>query len=195
MAQNRKRLITILIAAMLLVTAVILSAFWWRSRPEGAKRIPQLSDAVAPGLRMAIGRMKQSASRQGILQWDLEAANARYLEESNQMLLERPEVLFYTKENRSVRLTAAQGLLNTQTNDIEASGGVTVQSDPYTIITDRMVYRHDTRIISSQAPVTVRSGTEQIKADKMEIDLNTQRVRMQGNVAGRFSGNVLVDPE
>jgi LPS export ABC transporter protein LptC len=195
MAPNRKRFITVLIAAMLFAAAGGLATFWWQSRPGGGIQVPQLSDAVVPGLRMAIGRMQQSASRQGILQWDLEAANARYLEESNQMVLEKPEVLFYTKDKRSVRLTAARGLLNTRTNDIEASGGVTVQSAPYTMTTERMLYRHDTRIISSQAPVTVRSGTEQIKADKMEIDLNTQRVHMQGNVAGRFSGNVLVDPE
>jgi LPS export ABC transporter protein LptC len=103
------------------------------------------------------------------------------------VLLADLTVTFFTDEGEDVQLSASEGLLDTESNDIQVSGDVKVANEEYVLTTTGLLYRHATRIISSAAPVLIqRKAGGKLSADSMSLDLNSRLVTMEGNVTGVF---------
>jgi len=183
---GRHRKLKILLAvAAIGVAAGLLAVYIGYRRLAHAPE--QLAAVIGDQAKLSLGKIRQTATRDGKTEWRLDAASAQYLEAGSKVLLKELTVVFYSNEDRSVTLSATDGVLNTESNDIEVSGDVTVENEEYTLTTASLHYRHDTRTISSDHPVTIERKTGgRLSADALSFDLNTNRVLMEGNVTGVF---------
>ena len=136
---------------------------------------------------ISIGKAHQTATRNGIKEWSLDAASADYMDEDSQAIFKDLSVTFYLKDETMVYITANQGILKTDSNDMEIYGNVVVKNKDYKLKCENLYYKHDQRIIFSKVPVNITGNSFEIAADSMSLDLNTNKALFEGKVKGTFS--------
>ena len=140
------------------------------------------ADAVDPDADLSIGKIRQTATRKGRTEWLLEASSAHYVDKLDQMVLKDLVVTFFLNDESEVILTADQGVLNTDSNDIEVSGNVVVKNRNYRLLTESLSYTHDKRVLDSKTPVTIAGTSARLAANRISVDLNTQKITLEGGV-------------
>lgn len=168
--------------SILVVLAVVYAAYrYLQEAPE------RLIASIAENAKLSLGKIQQTATRDGKTEWRLDAASARYLEATNQVKLDDLTVTFYMDSGEQVRLSATDGVLDTRSNDIQVSGNVQVDNKDYALHTESLRYRHQQRLILSDSPVVIeRKIGGRLSADKLRLDLNSNRLKLEGNVEGVF---------
>ena len=141
-----------------------------------------IPESVEPDATLSIGKIHHTATRKGKKEWSLEADSANYLGKTSQMVLKNLMVTFFMEDASEITLAADKGILNTDSNDIEVSGNVVVISKDYKLLTERLNYANDKRVLYSKAPVTISGPTVDLAADTLSYDLNTQKVTLEGSV-------------
>ncbi len=182
MTDPRKR-IKLALAA---VIAIGLSAVGWafvqfRSDQQSLQQaIPQMTTKAV----MALAKVSQTATRDGTIQWKLDASSAELEADTGRMILQSPEVHFFMEDGTKVHLTALQGILHTRSNDMEIQGNVSLRNSRYTLTTETLIYEHDSRILRADKPVKISGDAMQLNAADMTYDLNTNQAKFSGRVKG-----------
>lgn len=146
---------------------------------EIAGSVPQ---SVEPDATLSIGKIHQTATRNGNKEWSLEADSAHYIEKSNQMLLKDLKVVFFLKDNSEINLKADQGILKIDSNDMEVSGNVVLKNQEYNLVIEKLTYTHNRRILYSNVPATITSASMHLVADSIALDLNSKKLTLEGSV-------------
>ena len=136
---------------------------------------------------ISIGKAHQTATRNGRKEWSLDAASADYMDKDSQAIFKDLSVTFYLKDETMVYITANQGILKTDSNDMEIYGNVVVKNKDYKLRCENLYYKHDKRIIFSKVPVNITGDSFELVADSMSLDLNTNKALFEGKVKGTFS--------
>ncbi len=182
----QKKLKVFLISLIFLTFGVIIIAFLqYRHILEKNDTPVSIEQSQA---NISIGKAHQTATRNGRKEWSLEAASADYMNENNQAIFKDLSVTFYLKNETKVYITANQGILKTDSNDMEIYGNVVVKNEDYKLICENLHYKHDNRIIFSKVPVNITGNSFELVADSMSLNLNTNKVFFEGKVKGIFSG-------
>lgn len=136
---------------------------------------------------LKLDAMKQISKKNGITEWELEAATATLKKETNQAILTQVHVVFYTRNKDTVILTSDQGILDTETHDMDFHGTVVVKHQTYTLKTDKLHYKKKPHIIHTKTKVWLEKADAAMEADTMEIRINDNQIILQGHVKGTFS--------
>jgi len=184
---SRKKIKILLLAMMALSLAVVIAVF------VGYRQILDKPDIPVSSFKkdapLALDRIRQTATKNGIKEWSLEAGSAYFKDKSNRAFLRDLSVTFFLKDGRRVDVTADEGVLATDTRDIEARGNVVVTSGSHRLNTEKIFYDHRQRLISSKTPVRIWGEAFYLNADSMSFDLDTSRAALNGNVKGIFNEN------
>ena len=181
----RKKLKFFLISLIFLTFGVILIVFLqYRHVLEKNDISVSIGQSKA---NISIGKAQQTATRNGRKEWSLEAASADYMDKNSQAIFKDLSVIFYLKDETEVYITANQGILKTDSNDMEIYGNVVVRNKDYKLICDNLYYKHDKRILFSKVPVNITGDSFEIVADSMSLNLNTNKALFEGKVRGTFS--------
>lgn len=185
---KKKRLKIFLVAIILLSLGAISAVFigYRLILNKEGKFISSLHNKA----NISISKVYQTATRDGIKEWSLEAKSAYYIDSTKQANLQDVIVTFFLKDEGKVYLTADQGILKTDSKDIEVTGNVLVQNETYRLRTKKLNYKHTKRIIFSKVPVEIVGDSLNLTADSMSFDLNTNRILFEGRIDGNFSENV-----
>ena len=159
--------------------AVIGIYITFQQDPSVSEGIPESTE---PDATLSIGKIQHTATRKGKKEWSLEASSASYMGNTSQMVLKDLKVSFFVEDASEIELEADRGILNTSSNDIEVSGNVVVKNKDYKLVTEKLNYANDQRLLDSKAPVTISGPTVQMTADSVSFDLNTQKFTMEGSV-------------
>ena len=141
---------------------------------------------------ISIDKIHQTATRNGVTQWSLDAASMNYFAEKKQSFFQDLSVTFFLKDRSEVYLTADKGVLKTVTNDIGVSGNVIVENGDYRLKTEKLFYKHDKQLITSNVPVKITGDSLDLAADSMSLDLNTKMTVLKGNVKGILSEKIVL---
>lgn len=180
----RKLKILVLVLGVSILALLVAVHVGYRLLMKSPER---LIASIAEDAKLSLGKIQQTATRDGKTEWRLDATSARYLEAEKQVQLDDLSVTFYMDSGQEVQLLATEGLLNTESNDIQVSGDVQVKNEDYTLNTAALHYRHEQRVIFSRAPVVIkRKIGGRLSADGLRMDLNKNRVVLEGNVRGEF---------
>lgn len=169
---------------LLTVIIVCAAAFVFvadRDKPEQPEKISSL---LQEGTTLSAGSVHQTASRNGIKEWTLDAASARYMTEKNEAIFQDLSVTFFLKGEKKIYLTANQGTLKTDTNNIEVTGNVVIDNESYRLKTESLYYEHHRRMFFSKDSVEIAGPAFHMTADSASFDLNTDQTVFEGNVKG-----------
>ena len=181
----QKKLKVFLISLIFLTFGVIIIAFLQYRHVLEKNDTPVSTEQSQANI--SIGKAHQTATRNGRKEWSLEAASADYMNENNQAIFKDLSVTFYLKDETKVYITANQGVLKTDSNDMEIYGNVVVRNKDYKLRCENLYYKHDQRIIFSKVPVNITGDSFELVADSMSLNLNTNKALFEGKVKGIFS--------
>lgn len=171
--------------ATLAVTALIV--VFIQSKKESSQSV-QLSKTATKAL-MRLAKIHQTATREGKMEWELDAESAQLEPDTGKMLLNSPTIEFYMQDGQKVYLCAKLGVLDTRSNDMQVQGNVQLQNDRYTLSTEALAYDHDDRTLTSNTPIFIKSRAFDLRADTMTYNLNTNLAQFDGQVEGTLSEN------
>lgn len=134
--------------------------------------------------KMSINKFHQVSTRNGIKEWILDAGSARYIDPAKQAVLEDISAIFFLKNNRTASLSADNGVLQTESSDIEVTGNVVVKNRDFSLTTESLRYSHGERLIRSRVPVRMTGRQFHFTAESMSFDLRSNRTTLSGNVEG-----------
>lgn len=181
----RKTHLKLIVSALALLAVLLVGILVFSSR-QTAPPSEALSKAAATAV-MILSKVHQTAAQDGKIQWELKAESARMQDKGNRMILVSPEVEFVLEDGSRAYLTAARGILNTRTNDIEVRGNVKVRNDRYTLQSEALDYNHSERLLHSNVPVRISSETINLNAETMTYDLKTNQAQFMGAVEGNLN--------
>ena len=181
----QKKLKVFLISLIFLTFGVILLVFL-QYRQVLEKNDSPVSIGKSDA-NIIIGKAHQTATRNGIKEWSLDAASVDYMDKNSKAVFKDLSVTFYLKDGTMVYITANQGILKTDSNDMEIYGNVVVRNKDYKLKCENLYYKHDKRIIFSKTPVNLTGDSLELVADSMSLDLNTEKASFEGKVKGTFS--------
>ncbi len=133
--------------------------------------------------------IEQISKKNGITEWKLKASSATLLKEEDKAVLKDVDLEFYTKEKKTVYLTADRGVLNTKTHDLTLTQNVIVRHQAYTLRSETLHYDKIPHIIHTDSGVLIEDGESTLEADAMEAKLNQNQIILKGHVKGTFSEN------
>ncbi len=186
--KNQKRIKFFLLFAILIIIGVVTAVFVkYRQLSDNPDKLVSL---IKDGASVSIGKVHQTSTRNGVKEWALDAGSVRYMNEKKQAVFEDLSLTFFVKDERDVHLKANQGILKTDSNDIEVTGDVVLKNGDYRLDTQELRYQYDSRVFSSKAPVKITGGGFDLVADSMSFDLNTNRTVFEGGVKGMLHKDV-----
>ena len=173
------------LGAVAIVTIVLMQ------RREVVEDVKTNQPISAPQADASLGKISQVSTKDGRIEWRLEAESAHMMEKKNHLGLEAVTMVFFLKDGREVYLTGDTGTVNTQTKDIAVEGNVVVVNDKYRMTTDRLEYNDKKRILKVPSAISMTDGVSTLVADQVVYNLDTKQSVFTGNVAGLFNNQVV----
>ena len=186
-SKRTKKIKVIILVAVIAAVGTVLAVFAGYHRVSNAPEL--LISSIKDGANLSLGKIRQTATRDGKKEWSLEADSALYIENENKVVLKNLFVTYFLEDNREVYLDADEGRLQTDTNDIEFSGNVVVRNEEYRMKTEVLNYEHDRSLIFSDTPVHISGNASELTAASMTYDLKADKVVLTGDVVASISRN------
>jgi len=183
--KKNKKLSLIVLAVILVSIGTIIAVFIGYRRVSTAPEL--LLSSIKEGADLSLGKIRQTATRDGQKEWSLEAGSALYIEDNKKAVLKDLFITYYLKDNREVYLEADEGILQTDTNDIEFSGNVVVRNEDYRLRTKRLSYENGPRVIFSNDQVRISGEAVELSANSLKYDLNSNKIILTGDVEATVS--------
>lgn len=150
---------------------------WYTMTPPAGKKPSTQEPASAADLKL--DRLRYTETREGVKEWELEAASAQYFKEDGSVVFEKVRAAFFGKNEQTYSLEGEKGRLNTQTKAIEAFGGVKLETtDGYRLETRSLRYQADRRELSTEDPVEMRGPQGKITGTGLIVHLDQQRINI-----------------
>ena len=166
---------------------------WLNLNPGPDKKSPPQKPEVVADLKL--DRVHYTETREGVKEWELEAASAVFFKEENTVMLDNVRATFYGKEKESYVLIGEKGKYNTQTKVIEVYGGVKIDSsDGYHLRTRSLKYQSEQRELHTSDPVEMRGPDLEVNGVGMIVELSRQRVKILGGVTTILSSLAMKTP-
>lgn len=141
---------------------------------------------------MRLGKVRQTATRDGVKEWDLVAASAKYQDAENRVIFQDIVVTFFLKEQQEVTVKAREGILQTDSKDMALGGSVVVSNQGYRLETESLTYRNNDRKVVSEVPVAISGDAFHFTADSLFIDIEAEEARLEGKVNGSFHEDIML---
>ena len=185
---NRHLLKRILLAVVVLaLTATVVIFVGYRRVTENPEIILSRIQKEAD---MHLNKIRQTATKNGIREWHMEADSATLLKEKQRMLLVNPNVEVFMQDGDNVHLTADEGIIHTDSNRLVVSGNVVANTHLYRFRTESVVYDPDTRKLQADSPVYISSDSVTLRANTMDMNLTTHITYFEGGVEGTISEDI-----
>jgi LPS export ABC transporter protein LptC len=180
---SHKRTKLVLLITVFLVLGLVLTVFiGYRtvSNPQDSF----VSAMVQDNATIAIDRVHQTSTKNGIKEWSLDARSAQFIEKDRQAVFDELSMKIYMENGKLVKLTARKGYLNTDTRNMRVDGDVIADDGEFKLLTETLDYEHARRVLVTAKPVQVLGSNYRLNADSASYDLTSQRTTFDGNVKG-----------
>jgi LPS export ABC transporter protein LptC len=182
---HSRRILVPLLLGMIAASLIGVGWLFFKGRVTSQATVKLPSEAVRSLMKLA--GVHQTATKNGAVQWELDAVTAELEAKSGRMVLDAPQVKFFLEDGTVVQVTAKTGILNTRSNDIQVRGNVKVLNDRYTLATEALSYKHGDRKMETEVPVIITGGEMDLRADAMTYDLDNNTARFRGHVVGNVN--------
>lgn len=188
MTRSSKHKLTYPLISILIIVCLVLAGYYFINKMMSAPIVVE-NIKIDTKAMLKLNALKQISKKNGIREWELNAASATLLKAENKAILDDVRVIFYTKENQKVLLVSDKGKLNTKSHDMTFSDNVIVTYTDAVLKTDKLHYNKKKHIIYADSKVRLEKQDSTIEADSMTTQLNTNMTVFEGNVKGQFSEN------
>jgi LPS export ABC transporter protein LptC len=140
---------------------------------------------------VSLNNIHHVATREGIKEWTLDAESAQYQKADNTTVFKDILATFFLNDGKTLHLNSRDGILSTDTKDMEVWGDVVVRSGGYELNADKLRYEHKTQTISTETPIVIKGKGMEITGDGMTFNVQTEQVVVWGRVKAVFESCTL----
>lgn len=168
----------VVLGGMILGSVALVAILTWRTlAPAPTKKLTSQEPVSAADLQL--DRMKYTETREGVKEWELEAASVRYFQDENMVFLEKVKATFFGKNHESYVLVAERGKFDARTKAIEVFDGVKIDSsDGYRMQTRSLQYRAEKRELRTSDPVEMSGPQLDVRGTGLVVELDRQRLKI-----------------
>ena len=187
----------ILATVVLLLSGVgflVARSLWQQHRREIAPRGLEF----LPGVSQHIRDFHRVKLQDGRKVWEISAEDAQYFQEDNLVVVRNATMELQLEDGRAIGLKGDQARIELAGNDVsrvELIGAIQVTASEYVVRTDRAIYDHARRVISVPDPVDISGRALQLRGDTMEVEVDTDIVKLVRNVSMRIEPTLLKQGE
>lgn len=164
----------------------VVENFWQMKAREFKKNPTKLLEHV-PEAALQIKDFRRSKIEGGRKVWELAGEEARYLKTEKQVVIKKPHMIFYQKDQNAIEATGEDGLLwlAEQDGDMEKAqlqGKVQVNYRGFLLNTDEVLYLQAKNQVLLPGKVTVKGDGMELEGIGMEINLDDEKMRLLNKV-------------
>ena len=126
---KRKQFVPFSLAAALTILLITLTGILGYRHFSDQNKEKDIVSNVENNANISIGKVHQTSTRNGIVEWRLDASSMNYFAEKSQSLFQDLAVTFYLKDRTEIYLTADKGILKTVSKNMIVSGHVVVKNE------------------------------------------------------------------
>jgi len=131
------------------------------------------------------------ATRDGVKAWTLDADSAQYQKAMNKSVFRDISATFFFKGGKTLHLTSRDGVLFTDTKDLDVSGDVIVRSGSYELKAEKLHYDYNGQSISTTTPISMKAQGILLTGQRMALYCNANQALVQGGVKAVFANGGL----
>jgi LPS export ABC transporter protein LptC len=139
-----------------------------------------------PRVAQHIRDFRRVKTKNGKPVWEVKAAEARYFDDQETIVVRAPEVIFFFDDGaRRAALSGAEGRLQLAGQELETvtvEGAVRLMLDDMEFRTEVASYERVRDLISAPGAVTITGKSLDVTADGMEVLVTPQQVRLLAHV-------------
>jgi len=146
----------------------------------------RLAKDVAPEAAQRMQNFRRAKIRDGEKVWEIAARQARYLQEKNEIVIERPEVSLYIKDGSIIALRCQEGRIHLSEDEevvrMELSGDLEMRVNDFVITTPQAVYESERNTISSDGPVRIVGQGVEVEGRGYVVEVSEKRLTLNAEV-------------
>lgn len=174
---------------LLVVSTALAGIAWqtWRSVQRSRVRdVAALVRDLVPDVTQHIREFRRVKLKDGRLVWEVEAAEAQYFEAEERIVVMAPRVVVHFEdEPRRAELSGREGHLDLSDRDLDGvrlEGDVRLVLDDMVLTTEQATYDRSRELVVAPGSVVIRGRQIDIEATGMEVELESQRLRLLADV-------------
>jgi LPS export ABC transporter protein LptC len=181
-----KRNVLLLLSALfvsLVGTIVVLVVRVMRETPQD---LVTLALDIAPGVAQQVKDFRRFKLRDGRLEWEVAAREARIYEGSTGIEIEDVTLRWHLRDGRTVGLSSARGTVTLEDREIrkiELDGAVQMSLADYQVHVERASYDHAEQVIDAPGRVEITGTSLKLRGDGLRVDVQRQQLALLKNVA------------
>lgn len=165
----------------------------WRTvGPPAQKTVPPEKPSNPADLML--DRLRYTETKEGVKEWELEAASALYFKDKGTVVFEKVKATFFGKNQGIYVLVGEKGKFNPQTKAIEVFDGVKLDSsDGYHMRTQSLKYEAEKRELSTPDPIEMSGPQLRVEGTGLIVELDRQRLKVLRHVRTTLSPVAMKD--
>ncbi len=173
------------LGVIILSSLAVVGIMTWRTlAPSPEKNIPLPTTSAD----LKLDRIHYTETREGVKEWELEAASAQYFKGENTVLLDKVKATFFGKEGHAYILVGEKGRFNTATKAMELFDGIQLESsDGYQMRTRSLQYQAEKREFCTADAVEIKGPQMRVEGIGLIVDLDRQRMKVLRQVTTTLS--------
>ncbi len=139
-----------------------------------------------PGVSQHIRDFHRLKVQDGRKVWEVSARDAQYFQEANLIVVRAAMMELYLRDGRTIGLKGDEARIvldGREVQRVELNGSIEVTASDYLVRTDRAIYDHTRALISTPGAVEISGRALQLRGDRMEVQVDTERVTLFRNVS------------
>ncbi len=171
------------VLAFALGLTMVLVIGVWKGRTQ--KELQAVQTTTKSDAEMRLSDMEYTELQEGKHLWTIRAAEAKYFQEWQKTLLSSVHITFFLESGEEIQLESQEGALYAGTKNIELWGAVhAVLPRGYQMATERALYDHQKKTISSETPIRLTGPDVQLEGKLWEYRIPENKAVVEGGVQG-----------
>lgn len=175
---SKVRLVLICLIGLMLVGFTVGVLSYRRIRTEPA----EMGSSLGAETDVTLNRVHHASNRDGAREWTLDAESAEYIKDQNKTVFKSVFATFFLNNGQKVSLAGKEGVLFTDTKDIEVWGDVIVRSGPYVLETQKLCYDHEKKVLYTDTKISVRGEGMYLDGDALSLHFGAHEAVVTGHV-------------
>jgi LPS export ABC transporter protein LptC len=139
-----------------------------------------------PGVSQHIRDFHRVKVQDGRKVWEVSAQDAQYFQDDNLVVVRDALMELYLRDGRKIGLKGDEARIVLDRRDVrrvELNGSIEVTASDYVVHTDRATYDHSRNLIFTPGAVEISGRALQLRGDRMEVQVDTERVTLFQHVS------------
>ena len=192
MKHLRLRIILLIVmSASLGVVVYKVSERMWLMKAREFKKNPLELLDYAPEAALQIKEFRRAKIEGGKKVWEVFGDEARYFKEQKELVINKPRIVFYQKDDSIVEATGIEGHLwltdqDREMEKMQLKGKSQVNFRGFVLNADEILYYKEKDQVVVPGRVTIKGEGQELEGENMEMSLQSEKMRLHKNVKTRI---------